>query len=293
MTSAYHFIEIYSPHTEYLGFSWTGKDGKTLYYKFLVMPFGLSSACYLFTKVTRPLVNKWRGEGKRITMFLDDGYGCARTFEDTSKVGQEIKQDLISSGFIPNATKCIWVPVQLMEFLGVMLNSLQGTIFIPDRRLNKVQNTIIDVLDSVKVHRTVHVKKVASLVGQLISMSVVIGQISQIMTRYLSVDVLKAYHWEQYIKLSEESLEQIRFWQSNLDSLNTKRMFESHKCTKVVFSDASSTGYAGYEVSTTNGISHGMWSPDECTQSSTWRELVAVYRVLQSLAHMLVSQRVK
>ena len=47
LTSAYHFVEIFRPHTEYLGFSWVDKTGKSVYYKFLVMPFGLSSACSL------------------------------------------------------------------------------------------------------------------------------------------------------------------------------------------------------------------------------------------------------
>jgi hypothetical protein len=34
-------------HTEYLGFSWI-KDGVRIFYKCLVLPFGLASACYLF-----------------------------------------------------------------------------------------------------------------------------------------------------------------------------------------------------------------------------------------------------
>jgi hypothetical protein len=62
ITSAYHFIEIYPPHTKFLGCSWVDKDNKISYYKFLVLPFGLGSACYIFTKVTRPLVKN--GEAK-------------------------------------------------------------------------------------------------------------------------------------------------------------------------------------------------------------------------------------
>ena len=64
--------------------------------------------------------------------------------------------------------------------------------------------------------------------------------------------------------------------------LNAKYIFELHKCTKIVHSDASSTGFAGYEVSTVNDISHGMWSEEESLKSSTWRELEAAYRVLLS-----------
>ena len=44
--SAYHHVDIFVPHTEYLGFSWT-VDNVTTFYKFNVLPFGLSSACYI------------------------------------------------------------------------------------------------------------------------------------------------------------------------------------------------------------------------------------------------------
>ena len=44
ITSAYHFVEIFEPRTEFLGFSWADENGNTVYYKFLVLPFGLSSA---------------------------------------------------------------------------------------------------------------------------------------------------------------------------------------------------------------------------------------------------------
>ena len=152
LTSAYHFIEIYKPHTEFLGFSWPDKSGNIIYYKFLVLPFGISTACYLFTKLMRPLINKWRGEGKLVTMFLDDGYGCAKDFENTALLSQEVKSDLLLSGFIPNFSKCIWVPVQLLEFLGILLDSMHNRIYIPDRRVEKVLSTIENIFSSLKGH---------------------------------------------------------------------------------------------------------------------------------------------
>jgi len=293
LTSAYHFINIYEGHTKFLGFSWLDNEGNVLYYKFLVLPFGLSSACYVFSKVTRPLVSKWRGEGKMVVTFLDDGFGCAQGFDETSRDSVAIKNDLLASGFVPNSTKCIWQPVQTLEFLGVILDSLQEIIYIPDRRLQKARDTIVSIFDALKVHRRVHVKKVASVVGQIISMSVVVGSIAQIMSRSLSVDIVKAPHWEAYIPLSTESIGQLEFWRENLNAINSKGLLESHKYSKIVYSDASNTGYAGYAVDTVGGVSHGMWSENESTKSSTWRELVAVLRVLNSLSHILKNQRVK
>ena len=67
--------------------------------------------------------------------------------------------------------------------------------------------------------------------------------------------------------------------------MNSKDIYESHISTKIVYSDASSIGFAGYKVNTINGISHEVWSAGESVKSSTWRELMAVCRTLKSLGH--------
>lgn len=45
--SAYHNVDIFPAHTEYLGFSWR-YGNETKYFKFLVLPFGLSTGPYIF-----------------------------------------------------------------------------------------------------------------------------------------------------------------------------------------------------------------------------------------------------
>ena len=78
--------------------------------------------------------------------------------------------------------------------MGCNLNSADGIISIPERRLIKAQNTISELLYVHKMHRRVPVRKVASIVGQIISMSFVMGHISQIMTRNLSMDILRDFY---------------------------------------------------------------------------------------------------
>ena len=51
----YHYIDIFPPDQESLGFSWS-KDGVIRFYKFTVLPFGISTGPYIFTKVLRPLI---------------------------------------------------------------------------------------------------------------------------------------------------------------------------------------------------------------------------------------------
>ena len=47
-------MPIYEKHREYLGFSWIFKgQGHVRYFVFNVLPFGVSTAAHIFTKVLR------------------------------------------------------------------------------------------------------------------------------------------------------------------------------------------------------------------------------------------------
>ena len=73
LKSGYHHIDIHPVYQQYLGFSWR-KDGERIYYVFRVLPFSLATACYVFTKVLRPLVSRWRSKGVKMVLYIDDGF---------------------------------------------------------------------------------------------------------------------------------------------------------------------------------------------------------------------------
>ena len=84
LKSGYHHVDIFEAHQVYLGFAW-GSLGKTRYYVFTVLPFGLSTACYAFTKLLRPLIGYWRGQGLRVVLYLDDGIVAVKGTELAGK----------------------------------------------------------------------------------------------------------------------------------------------------------------------------------------------------------------
>ena len=51
LKSGYHHVEIFPEHRRFLSFSRVFPNGKVRYFQFSVLPFGLSSAPYLFTKL--------------------------------------------------------------------------------------------------------------------------------------------------------------------------------------------------------------------------------------------------
>lgn len=290
--SAYHHVDIFDQHTGYLGFSWKYGD-KIRFFKFLVLPFGLSSACYIFTKITRPLIKKWRGEGKQILMYLDDGLGTHPDFYKCLDMANQVKQDIINSGFVPKVEKSMWYPVRTLSYLGYYIDTVNALLCIPSDRLDKLFNTIVLIEQTLNDLHRVKVRTVASLVGQIISMSYVIGNIAYIMTKYISIDINQASSWNCCIELSSESIGQIKFWRDNIKSVNFKNFATDLSCQSIVYSDASNSGYGGYIVENPLSIAHGMWTDSDATQSSTWKELTAVKKVLISLVDFLKDKRVK
>ena len=73
---------------------------------FKVLPFGLSSACYFFTKL---LVKFWRGYGLRIVVYLDDGIYSVQA--DRAKTTSEfVQSSLEQAGFVAHSVKSQWTP---------------------------------------------------------------------------------------------------------------------------------------------------------------------------------------
>ena len=71
---------MFKEHQTYLGFS-RNTDNIVKFFVFTVLPFGLSTTPFVFTKMVRPLVKYWRFNSTKIACFLDDGLGKDNTFE--------------------------------------------------------------------------------------------------------------------------------------------------------------------------------------------------------------------
>ena len=114
-------MEITELHWKYLGFQWGNVDGQQ-FYMFTVLPFGLATACYIFTKLMRPLVKRWRGNGLRAVVYLDDGIVAANGMEAAEQASVNVRQDLANPGFLTHEGKSQWVPSQKISWLGFDLD---------------------------------------------------------------------------------------------------------------------------------------------------------------------------
>lgn len=284
LKSGYHHVDIAVVHQKYLGFAWEGS-----YYVFTVLPFGLSTACYMFTKLLRPLVRYWRGQGIRIVVYLDDGLGAATGELKAADVGGVVRSTLEQAGFVFNREKSIWKPTQRLQWLGFVIDMELGQIEVPHDKITK----LLDLLGKTACVTRVSARQLASVVGKIISLGLAVGPISRLMTRSLYAVLESRVAWCGLLSLSDEARKELEFWSTNILEYKAQPIWHSPSAVRVVYSDASSTGYGGYIVEHGHYTAYGQWTAVEASQSSTWRELTAVWRVLQSLASKLSNNRVR
>ena len=179
LKSGYYHIDIDVDYQKFLGFSWE-LGGVTRYFEFNVLPFGLASAPYLFTKVMRPLVTLWRSAGILIAVYLDDGF-CVipSTTNDneelnlqvSKEVSKHIRNDLLRAGMIYNIKKSRWTPSSCTEWLGMKWDTVAGTLQVLQRRIDKIKQSIHNLQQT----EPNTVRQLHSFVGQMISLSPVCG----------------------------------------------------------------------------------------------------------------------
>ena len=144
--SGYHHLDINYNCWKYLGFSWSF-NGVKKYFVFRVLPFGLSSACHLFTKMFKPLVARWRSLVIFAILYIDDGiFGC-RTLPDAQSASKLVKSDLLNSGWRCNGKKSNWEPRQLGEWLGVIIDTARMLFVVPEKKVVKLKSILTELIN--------------------------------------------------------------------------------------------------------------------------------------------------
>ena len=92
--------------------------------------FCLGSACYLFTKLLRPVVWYWHVMGMRVVVYLDDGIGIAQR-DKVHAARKSVKETLQQAGFVAHLWKSQWKP-STVQWLVFVLDSKRGQVRVPE-----------------------------------------------------------------------------------------------------------------------------------------------------------------
>ena len=155
-------------------------------------------------------------------------------------------------------------------------------IYLPETKVEKILEKIRSSLSS----SWVHVREVASVVGNLQAGARALGeQAVRVCTRALYRDVDKAPTWEWNLRLTDESRDELKFWEKNLVSLNSSPLRRSQVPVLMNFllaGDASGVGGFLGNFSANETLLSIPFTADQMEQSSTWRELFVLHKFYTS-----------
>ena len=218
LKSGYHHVDIHVDSQTYLGFEWKQK-----YYMFTVLPFGLATACYVFTKLLRPVVKYLRTKGIRIVVYLDDGIAVGPDFNQTTIICDLIRDTLTRAGFVLNQEKSKLHPSRAGRWLGFDIDLEKGCILVPQDKIVRLKEFLSQALTA----ECLPAKVVASITGRIISLSLAIGSIARLRTRALYALLDSRESWYDHLVLNEEARAEIVFWLNSLQHYNGQPIWRS------------------------------------------------------------------
>ncbi|KAJ1098777.1 hypothetical protein NDU88_003884 [Pleurodeles waltl] len=134
LQDAYFHIPILKSHKKYLRFVVVSQ-----HYQFAVLPFDLTSAPRVFTKVMSVVAAELRKRGIAVLPYLDDWLIKAKSPELVLHHLQSTTQLLFDLGFSVNMPKSHLEPSQRLLFIGAVLDTTLNRAFPPPQRMQDIQ----------------------------------------------------------------------------------------------------------------------------------------------------------
>ena len=151
-------IPIHALHRQYLRFIFQGKA-----YQFTCLPFGLSSAPWVFTKTLKPALALLWQKGMRLIAYIDDILLIAESKEMLINHLAGTVHLLENLGFIINQKKSVLTPAQSMEFLGLTVDSLAMELRLPLIKMKQIRTEARKLAQA----KTTSARALARLLGMM------------------------------------------------------------------------------------------------------------------------------
>ena len=220
----------------------------------------------------KPFVSTVRNKGIRLIIYLDDMVIVSSTrgssLEDTASVIHVLE----SLGFLVNREKSMLVPSQTAEFLGFVIETVEMTVSLPERKIIRGLNQAT----CLRRQAQRSVRELAHFIGLVVSSFPAIKP-ARLYDRDLELCKLDALSWNEgnydsVFCLSEKANYALGWFISSCRLYNGT-CFAKPKSVITLFTDAPKSGWGVLcnEVSTS-----GLWSSNEQALHINCLELIAI-----------------
>ena len=274
LKDAYFAIPLNCEDRKLLRFQWQGK-----LYQFNCLPFGLSSAPWIFTKATKPVVTILRTLGMRIIIYIDDILVMAPSKEIAQQHTDCLIFLLENLGFTINRQKSLTDPSQEIEFLGLIADSIEMELQLPGSKIKNIRSDAKTLLQASQPTA----REVSRLLGKLTHATHAM-RAAPLFFRHLQSCLHAALQpmqdYTQPCPLTEEAREELSWWVTHPTCWNGKSILRGNP-DLIIETDASQTGWGARCGNLQTG---GPWSPKEAAMHINCLELLAATLAIQTFA---------
>ena len=237
---AYLHVPIHPEYQKYLHLAFRGKV-----YKFTVLPFGVATAPYVFTRIVGAMADAIHLEGIKFHHYLDDWLIVGDSYQQTAQAAEFVLKLAISLGWIPNWEKSSLTPTQTVVHVGIEYDLKMGLAFPPGARLEKLETAVLPLLEV----SSCRARQLLSVVGLLASMEkqVPFGRcfLRPIQWGLALQWAISRDHLDQSVQVTPEIKEAFRWW---LDRANTRKgmPLEQFVPDLQLFTDASQMAWGAH-----------------------------------------------
>ena len=278
LKDAYFHVAVVAHHQQYLRFHFGGQA-----YQYVTLPFGLTSAPRVFTKILAPLLAWLRTRGIHVCAYLDDLIIVGRSPRETRQFTSLVAETLISAGFILNLKKSELQPSQDLVYIGGRLRPDLGMVFLPEDRLSVLVRCVRTFLRQ-GVYKPAH--HWLRLLGLMAATLTVVFQ-ARFHMRPIQWHVKRRWNHTMGLKapvmVSASVIQALQWWLS-ADNLRQGLPFQPLVPALTVGTDASKEGWGGHAVvQGVKALFGDLWSVPETRLHINVLEMRAVRLTLQHL----------
>ncbi|CAH0549561.1 unnamed protein product [Brassicogethes aeneus] len=274
LQDAYFAVRINENDTKYLRFHFDN-----ILYQYNFLPFGLSTAPYVFTKMMKPVVSNLRNQGLISSVYLDDFLLLGDSYQTCINNVKVTSNLLCSLGFKINLKKSQLEPSQICNHLGFLFSSIDMIISLPAEKASNVLNLI----NNFRAKKKCSIRELSKVIGVLVSTCPAF-KYGWLYTKkferakYLALKGAKG-DYNKIINLPQSISSEFDWWAENIH--NSGKSIESNNFQLEIFSDSSLSGWGA--VCCAERVL-GQWSENERSHHINYLELLAAFFALKCFA---------
>ena len=146
LTDAYYSFTIENSLQNFFAFQFQGK-----FYKYACLPNALTSSPRIFTRIMKTVLSTLKKLGYNVMNYLDYTFICGDTFAECRDAVLATANLLLKLGFSIHPEISQLIPVQKIEYLGFLIDSVKMKISLTKIKQDKLKNLIGKVSSSSKL----------------------------------------------------------------------------------------------------------------------------------------------